>query len=314
MTVEIPATGGALPMWEFRSVKLIRYVSPLDYFVLACEIIFGLFIIYYTIEEAIEIGIHKLKYFKEVWNCLDVLVLLICYLCLIFNIYRIVKVNEILDTLLANEETFPEFDALAGYQKLFDNAIAVTAYLCWIKIFKYVSFNKTMSQLSSTLSKCTYDILGFMVMFYIVFFAYAQLGYLLFGANVPDYHSFTETMFTLFRIILGDFDFPALYDNAGTLGAMYFLSYIFFVFFVLLNMFLAIINDTYSDVKADIDGSKNDFELGAYFKTGYDKMLTKVHLKKEKIKDIQNILDTEAGGDESIDFEKWRSELKVNIG
>jgi len=101
-------------------------------------------------------------------------------------------------------------------------------------------------------------------------------------------------MFTLFRIILGDFDFPALYDNAGTLGAMYF--------------------DTYSDVKADIDGSKNDFELGAYFKTGYDKMLTKVHLKKEKIKDIQNILDTEAGGDESIDFEKWRSELKVNIG
>lgn len=76
-------------------------------------------------------------------------------------------------------------------------------------------------------------------------------------------------------------------------------------------MFLAIINDSYSDVKADIDGSKNDFELGSYFKTGYDKMLTKMNVKKEKIRDIQNILDTETGEDESIEFEKWRSELKV---
>ena len=33
------------------------------------------------------------------------------------------------------------------------------------------------------------------------------------------------------------------------LGPIFFLSYVFFVFFVLLNMFLAIINDTYSEVK-----------------------------------------------------------------
>lgn len=311
LNVEIPSTGGAIPSWSFRSVKLIRYVAAMDYFVLACEIIFGIFLIYYSIEEGLEIYIHKLKYFKEVWNCLDVIILLVCYICAIFNIYRIVKVSEVLDTLLVNTETFPEFDSLTGYQKMFDNAIACTAFLCWVKIFKYVSFNKTMSQLSSTLNKCTYDILGFMVMFYIVFFAYAQLGYLLFGGNVSDYSSFTDTMFTLFRIILGDFDFVSLYDNTGTMGALYFLSYIFFVFFVLLNMFLAIINDSYSDVKADIDSSTNDFELGAYFKSGYDKMLTKLNVKQEKIKDIQDILNTETGEDDSIDFEKWRSELKT---
>jgi hypothetical protein len=34
---------------------LIRYVTSLDYFVMACEIIFAAFIVYYTLEELIEV-------------------------------------------------------------------------------------------------------------------------------------------------------------------------------------------------------------------------------------------------------------------
>ena len=85
-------------------------------------------------------------------------------------------------------------------------------------------------------------------MFFIVFFAFAQLGYMIFGAQVPDYSSFSNAIFTLLRTILGDFDFYALEKANRILGPVFFLSYVFFVFFVLLNMFLAIINDTYAEV------------------------------------------------------------------
>ncbi len=51
----MPSMGGATPSWSFRSVKLIRYVSSLDYFVLTCEIIFSLFLFYYTVEEILEV-------------------------------------------------------------------------------------------------------------------------------------------------------------------------------------------------------------------------------------------------------------------
>ena len=53
-------------------------------------------------------------------------------------------------------------------------------------------------------------------------------------------------------MILGDFNFRDIERANYVLGPIYFLSYIFFVFFVLLNMFLAIINDTYGVVKADL--------------------------------------------------------------
>ena len=71
--------------------------------------------------------------------------------------------------------------------------------------------------------------------------------------------------FTLFRIILGDFDFNALKNAHFIFGPVYFFLYVFFIFFVLLNMFLAIINDSYTEVKGD-DTLQNDFEVGEYFK------------------------------------------------
>lgn len=71
---------------------------------------------------------------------------------------------------------------------------------------------------------------------------------------------------TLFRIILGDFDFKALQDAQSVLGPLYFLVYIFFVFFVLINMFIAIINDTYLDVKSNQMSQPSEFQMKSFFK------------------------------------------------
>ena len=83
----------------------------------------------------------------------------------------------------------------------------------------------------------------------------------------PHHHpSITPHSFTLFRIILGDFNFHALQEANSILGPAYFILYVFFVFFILLNMFLAIINDTYSEVKAELAGQPNDIDVAGFFK------------------------------------------------
>lgn len=77
LVVEFPATGGAIPSWQIRTVKLIRYVSTWDFFIVACEIVFCVFIFYYVVEEILELRIHKLQYFTSIWNILDVVVILV---------------------------------------------------------------------------------------------------------------------------------------------------------------------------------------------------------------------------------------------
>ncbi|KAK3861331.1 hypothetical protein Pcinc_044496 [Petrolisthes cinctipes] len=310
LVFEFPATGGVIPSWSFRTVKLLRYVTPMDFFVMACEFIFCFFILYYIVEESLEIKTLGCTYFKSLWNILDLLVIVLSLTCIIFNLVNYLTISQKLMNLLKDRDTFADFDQLGYWQTQFNNIVAICVFFSWFKLFKYISFNKTMTQLSSTLSRCAKDVAGFAVMFFIVFFAFAQLGYLLFGTQVRDFYSFIDAVFTLLRTILGDFNFHEIEAANRILGPIFFLCYVFFVFFVLLNMFLAIINDTYSEVKNEIANQRNEFEIADYFKRGYNNMMGKMG-KRDKLIDIQNALKlSDTNNDGLLTFDEIRVNLK----
>ncbi|KAG7264667.1 hypothetical protein CRUP_038841 [Coryphaenoides rupestris] len=261
LLAEFPATGGVVTSWQFQTVRLIRYTSSWDYFVGVCEVAFCIFILYYVVEEVLEIRIHRLHYFKNLWNCLDVLMIMLSVVAIIMNITRTSMVSSLLRGLIENHDAHPSFGSLAELQVQFNHVAAVIVFFSWVKLFKFINVNKTMSQLSSTMSRCAKDLVGFAIMFFIIFLAYAQLAYLVFGTQVNDFSSFQASIFTQFRIILGDFEFSEIEETNPVLGPVYFTTFIFFMFFILMNMFLAIINDTYSEVKADMSQQRSEMEM-----------------------------------------------------
>ncbi|XP_076585403.1 polycystin-2 isoform X1 [Chaetodon auriga] len=307
LLVEFPATGGAVTSWQFQTVRLIRYVSSWDYFVGLCEVAFCLFIVYYVVEEVLEIRIHRLHYFKSLWNCLDVLIVVLSVVAIIMNITRTAMVGSLLKGLLENHTAHPSFEALANLQVSFNNVAAIIVFFSWVKLFKFINFNKTMSQLSSTMSRCAKDLVGFAIMFFIIFLAYAQLAYLVFGTQVNDFSTFQASIFTQFRIILGDFEFSEIEEANPVLGPIYFTTFVFFIFFILMNMFLAIINDTYSEVKADMSQQRSEMEMTDLIKKGCNKALMKLRLKKTAVDDISDSL-RQAGG--KLNFDELRQDLK----
>lgn len=306
LLVEFPATGGVVPSWQFQPVKLIHYATAFDFFLAACEIIFCLFILYYVVEKILEIRIHRLHYFRSFWNCLDVVIVVLSIVAVVINIYRMSNVDGLL-RFLEDQNTFPNFEHVAYWQIQFNNIAAVNVFLVWIKLFKFISFNRTMSQLSTTMSRCAKDLFGFTIMFFIVFLAYAQLAYLVFGTQVDDFSTFQECIFTQFRIILGDINFAEIEEANRVLGPLYFTTFVFFMFFILLNMFLAIINDTYSEVKSDLAQQKAEMELSDLIRKGYQKALVKLKLKRNTVDDISESL-RQGGG--KLNFDELRQDLK----
>ena len=76
-------------------------------------------------------------------------VLTVSVVCIAFSVYRTVKVNTMLDTLLQNPKEYADFEFLAFWQSQFNNAVAVAVFFAWIKIFKYISFNKVRAIIES---------------------------------------------------------------------------------------------------------------------------------------------------------------------
>ncbi|CAO1427444.1 unnamed protein product [Diamesa hyperborea] len=271
---EIPPSGGIIVSNHFQVMNLLTFTTIFDYFLVVFEIIFFILVIWYSYEEVRDMMKQRKRYFTFFWNWIDLMIVLIAYYIIGFQLFRYVHIRNKIDTYKKNPERLFSFDVLSFWQLVYVNCLGICLFLIWIKVLKYINFNTTMKQFGNTLARSAKDLLGFAFMFVIVFVAFAQLGFILFGTENRDFRTFTDSVFTLMRTILGDFDYLAIEKANRTLGPIFFICYIFFVFFVLLNMFLAIINDTYSDVKSNSQ-PEDDGPLAAFIKNKFNKLFHK---------------------------------------
>lgn len=231
---EFSPSGDMIPTYDFRTVRFLRFKDNYDYFVAAFEILIALFTVWYVLEEIIEIKLQKFRYFGLFWNYIDLMIIVSSMYTLTYSVIRQVYIEPQIDQISFISDAYVSFGRYAFWQIEYNNLMAIFVFLIWIKLFKFVGFNLSMLQFSMTLSRCSKDLLGFGFMFLIVFLSFGLLGYMLFGAENLDFSTFKNSMFTLMRTILGDFDFLALEKTNRILGPIYFVLFIFFVFFVLL--------------------------------------------------------------------------------
>ena len=114
----------------------------MDHFVMACEGIFVAFILYYFIEEAIEIKKHRASYFTDVWNIFDLIVIGMGIVCIAFNIYRTLEVGNLLRNLLSQQEQYANFESLSYWQTQFNDFVAVAVFIAWIKVSFHLNISK----------------------------------------------------------------------------------------------------------------------------------------------------------------------------
>ena len=70
-----------------------------------------------------------------------------------FNIYEYGKASKLLKLMLAEPELYTDFSYLTYWAKIFQRCAGVAIFIGFVKVFKYLSFNSTMSILAGTLQK-----------------------------------------------------------------------------------------------------------------------------------------------------------------
>ena len=126
-------------------------------------------------------------------------------------------------------------------------------------------FNLRISLFGKTLEHAKPALAGFSIQFGIVFFAYIMVGVLVFGYNVSQFKSIVSAMMALGRVILGKSQFRELFEADPIIGPLFFFTYVMFVCWILITMFVAILNDSYHDVQDKCYGMSNEYEIVDFF-------------------------------------------------
>jgi len=134
-----------------------------------------------------------------------------------------------------------------------ESTAAVNCVVTFLKVFKYLRPIHKLALFTETLRLSSGDMAYMCVIIGIVLLAFGSAFNLAFGPDVFGFTSLGRTILTLFRAMLGDFNLDTLVASNYILGPFLFTLFIFLVFFVILSMFLSIVDESYDAVRTALE-------------------------------------------------------------
>lgn len=128
------------------------------------------------------------------------------------------------------------------------NVLAILSILMWIKAFKYLCMISNFRLLVRILERCAKELVLFAFVLLIIFFSCAICFFVAYGRTDEDFSTLTGSYLVLFFMLMDGFKPDPWWFSPEKLRIMpiVFFAYITLVYFVLLNVFLAIVLDVYA--------------------------------------------------------------------
>lgn len=252
ITFEFMETGGVRPSADFSPIILFRYRSGgknNGSITLTLELLtFLIFLIYMCIECKLMYMSCKYDncyYFKNPWNLIEIFNFMMLFIVCVLRIYSITWISE---NLLEDVNRYVPLQRMVFTNDIERYATGVNGLLLWIKLFRYLTIMKRFQFIFDLLSYAVTDLFFFLIMFFIFIIGMAQMGFLFFFQDVSGFRSFLISIITLIKGITSGLDSDALESSNRFFGPLFFLSFNIVVILILINVFLAIINEAYEEV------------------------------------------------------------------
>ncbi|XP_066275245.1 polycystin-1-like protein 2 [Branchiostoma lanceolatum] len=253
LLAEFTAWGRVDTSVKVTTVRLYMYTTTWSYVVLGFQIVFVLITFYYFFKEMRKILLLGSGYLKIFWNVVD---LCVCLLSLaeigvtLYTSYLLVDFNRP-GHHRKTTQTYSQYHQAAGWYKINTYVLGCLVCVATLKLLKLCLFNKFVERGAKVIKMAARPLGGFMLIFAIVFSSFAMLAFLLLGASLEGYHSYISTMQTMLQMMLGSFDYYGVEGAHWILGPTMLFAFLFFFNFIIILMFLAILDEAYHAVKRE---------------------------------------------------------------
>ncbi|KAF6078991.1 hypothetical protein HJG60_015036 [Phyllostomus discolor] len=246
LTLETSALGTFFAHSDLQSLRLYPFTDGWHPFVVAAEVIYFLFLLYYMTVQGKLMRKQKWCYFHSKWNLLDLAIILASWSALVVFVKRAILAERDIQRYWKHEEgiSFSETaaaDAALGY------IIAFLVLLSTVKLWHLLRLNPQMNMITSALRRAWGDISGFAIIILIMLLAYSIASNLIFGWKLGSYKTLFDAAETMISLQLGIFNYEEVLDCSPVLGSLLIGSCIVFMTFVVLNLFISVILVAFSE-------------------------------------------------------------------
>ena len=261
--IEFSASSSVVTKAEFQVVQLYPRLTSGQ---ILAHILVLLFIIYFLYREGKKVYRQRCAYFRGFWNWVEIILVFSEFTAVILFLARLYEIDQNLIQLRQNPYDYVAFQYAGAADALFSYVLGVLVFFYNIRLLRLLRFNKTFLVLGMTLSRISLPILNFCLPFTLGYIAFGLFAFAVFGSELEDYRTFWMTMVTQFSMAMGDFDFEALLSVSTVLGTLYFFAFIALNVILFMNIFVAIINDSFADIQAETADLQNEYEILQYMR------------------------------------------------
>lgn len=266
------------------------------------------------------------KYVSDFWNVLDWLSIFLMVSLVIgrgvflklssdftiesnYSLLKNVKsAARITQTDDANIGTYLKFMAdmewFADFIFAYSVFAGINLILLVLRILKLMDFQARLGLVTRTLGRAFTDLGHFLLLFSVVFMGFAAAGVLLFGHQMEKFSTFQQAAIQCMMMLLA-LDAPykeMALASSPSVVAIYYWSWVLFGIFILLNIFLAILIDSYSEIKSEAQTARTiPAEVADRFKNFAEDVRSKMVSNSTFVSDAQlrQVLQKYTGADDS---------------
>ncbi|XP_041362676.1 uncharacterized protein LOC121378529 [Gigantopelta aegis] len=244
-----------------RTMTLFPYLGAYGIVVALTDACCAVCVSYLMVREMKKLVKQRCSYFREFWNTLQFALLLASIIALAMYIGRYVLTEYMIRKVVKLRDKFHNFQRLALWEELFSYLLAMVMFTSILKMIHLLRFNKRITVLAATFRMAAHELRAFSVIFIVFLMAFASASYTAFGRQVQGYRSLLHTLESLLSFALGEYQYQELYRVNRIVGPVFFIAYIIFIILILINIFVAILNDSFAVVRLNITKIPNDYEI-----------------------------------------------------
>ncbi|KAM9460538.1 polycystin-1-like protein 2 [Clarias gariepinus] len=244
LMLETTALGAFQYSSELHILRLYQTTDGIN--IVASEVIYFLFILYYMFLQIKRIKHQKLQYFRSKFNLLELSIILLSLAALGAIINRTIQGNKDLQYFQEHRDHFPSFCDTASADSSLGYILAFLILLGTVKMWHLMRLNSKMNLIISTLQRAWNDLTSFIVVLIIMLLAYSLVSNLLFGWILYTYRTVQDSMLAIIALQLGIFNYEEVLDINPVLGAFLILSCVILMTFVVLNFFISVVLEAFS--------------------------------------------------------------------